>query len=490
MTIELNERLLDERLAALEAVRSWSPRVVSKIEGHIRGSDDRDVFRINPLAFAAEKGIPEGEAIDLFLHATALGLFEMNWLLLCPMCSGVVESFQALKGVHNHYFCNVCACGFESKLDEFIAIAFTVNPLIRDTRFHHPETLSPRDYFLEYCATTEGRVPDETPFVRLQEAVTRHAVFLDPGETTACSIDEPEGAIFAVSHESTADLMYLIAGPPSTGAQRIEIVFTTDNRERGAELAAPGETTVTLTNATDRRGVFALALLPKEFAENRPPLHFAPFLSGKRLITTQTFRALFRSEVTQEDEGIGVTDITLLFTDLKGSTALYDRIGDLNAFSLVQRHFDRLQSVSSRHNGAIIKTIGDAVMAAFMTPADAVRAALDMHQEIDDFNRGQPNKELVLKIGIHNGAAIAVTLNDRLDYFGQTVNIAARVQGLADADEIFLSGDVFGAPDVAAILAGSAVDARTVSLKGVHGDLRVHRVLPVRSVSEAGVTAA
>ena len=109
-------------------------------------------------------------------------------------------------------------------------------------------------------------------------------------------------------------------------------------------------------------------------------------------MTTQTFRDLFRSEVIRGHEGLGVKDIALLFTDLKGSTALYDRIGDLNAFSLVQQHFDRLQSVTVRHNGAIIKTIGDAVMAAFLNPADAVQAALDMRSEIASFNERQPDR--------------------------------------------------------------------------------------------------
>ncbi len=489
MTVQLDERLLDDRLAALEAARPWSPRVVSKLESHIRGSDDRGVFRINPLTFAAEKAIPESEAIELFLHATALGLFEMNWLLLCPLCSGVVESFHALKGVHNHYYCNVCAAEFEARLDEFIAIMFTVNPTIRDTRFHHPERLSPHDYFLEFCASTEGRVADGTPFVRIQEAVARDAFFLDPGESRQVPIVADDGLIFAVSHDATPDVIYVVEGEPSGKPRICEVVFRTGPHERVTGSTPPGETTVSIRNMSDRRGVFALAVLPKEFLDGPPALHFAPFLSGKRLMTTQTFRELFRSEIIRASEGIGVTDITLLFTDLKGSTALYDRIGDLNAFSLVQLHFDRLQAVSARHNGAIIKTIGDAVMAAFMTPADAVRAALEMRSEIEDFNRGQPNKELVLKIGIHNGAAIAVTLNDRLDYFGQTVNIAARVQGLADAGEIYLSGDVFGSPDVEAVLAGSTMEPRVVSLKGVHGDLCVHRVEPARNASGASAAA-
>ncbi len=111
-------------------------------------------------------------------------------------------------------------------------------------------------------------------------------------------------------------------------------------------------------------------------------------------------------------EGLSVKDIALLFTDLKGSTALYDRIGDLNAFALVQQHFDQLQAVTVRHHGAIIKTIGDAVMAAFLDPAEAVKAAIEMREAISTFNRAQPDRALILKIGLHKGAAIAVTLND------------------------------------------------------------------------------
>ena len=110
-------------------------------------------------------------------------------------------------------------------------------------------------------------------------------------------------------------------------------------------------------------------------------------LSGGRLLTTQTFRDLFRSQVIEATEGIGVRDIALLFTDLKGSTSFTDRIGDLNAYSQVQRHFERLMDVTIRHRGAVIKTIGDAVMAAFLTPVDAVEAALEMQMRSSDLMR-------------------------------------------------------------------------------------------------------
>jgi class 3 adenylate cyclase len=163
-----------------------------------------------------------------------------------------------------------------------------------------------------------------------------------------------------------------------------------------------------------------------------------------------------------------------LFTDLKGSTALYERIGDLNAYVLVQRHFEQLQAVTVRHHGAVTKTIGDAVMAAFVTPADAVQAALEMRDAIEQLNRDRTQRDFILKIGLHRGATIAVTSNDRLDYFGQTVNITARVQALAGGDEIWMTEDVYAAPDVTAILAPYAVKQTKAELKGVEGAVPVY----------------
>ena len=181
---------------------------------------------------------------------------------------------------------------------------------------------------------------------------------------------------------------------------------------------------------------------------------------------TQTFRDFFRSEVIRATEGIAVRDATLVFTDLKGSTALYERLGDLNAYIQVQRHFQHLLDATVRHHGAVTKTIGDAVMAAFETPADAVRAAFDMREAADQLNRDRPQRDFILKIGVHRGASIAVTLNERLDYFGQTVNIAARVQNLASGDEICITEDVHDAEGVAEIIAPYRVAKSEAELEG------------------------
>jgi class 3 adenylate cyclase len=243
-----------------------------------------------------------------------------------------------------------------------------------------------------------------------------------------------------------------------------------------SDKIATGPVRLVATNKSDHPIFVTIVEFPDTIPHCCAILDFEPHLTAKRLITTQTFRELFRAEQIKGTEAIGVRDITLVFTDLKGSTEPYERIGDLNALALVRQHFERLADVTILHNGTIIKTLGDAVMAAFLTPADAVKAALAMRSEIRHFNTARAEPDLVLKVGMHRGAAIAVTLNDRLDYFGQTVNIAARVEGLADGDEICLTRDVHAAPDVQTILAPYKVSTTPARLKGLHDEMLVWHI--------------
>lgn len=472
----INEKALDERLTALEAVKTWSPRVVSRLETLLRSGADEALFRINPIRFAAERSIAEGEAIDLFLQGTVVGLFEMDWLLLCPMCSDVVESFRSLTHLHSHYHCSLCQSDYEAALDDYIAVTFTVSPAVRRIRFHDPQTLSVEDYAFHYKVRSEGLTPDGVPLVEILKTNLRALTRLKPGTTVELEIDAAEGQLVGFDMESDANFAFKVQGERTAEPQRVPITFALGTCTPASGTLAPGKVVFEVRNVTtDRTGIFGVfQLRPGE--PLRGMLKFQPFLSGKRLLMTQTFRDFFRSEVIKATEGIAIRDVTLLFTDLKGSTALYQRIGDLNAYIQVQRHFERLLDVTVRHQGAVTKTIGDAVMAAFLTPADAVRAAIEMREAVEDLNRDRPQRDFILKIGMHKGAAIAVTLNDRLDYFGQTVNIAARVQNLAGGDEICVTEDVHHAPDVAEILAPFTARRIETELKGVDQPTPVHFV--------------
>jgi class 3 adenylate cyclase len=490
----LNEILLDDLLGQLESVRPWSPRVISKLETLIRTGDDYALFRVNPIQFAAEKGIAEAEGIDLFLHSSRLGLFEMEWHLVCATCGNVVESFRNMHKLHSTYTCNQCAFENTATLDDYIQVSFTISRSVREIAFHHPEKLSADDYLYKYkLARGVHSWLTGWDHVDLIRTVTKLLVYLEPGEKRRVELPTELGVViitnltdrvtagFPVSPESVPDVqaitVKMINGrfqmvDREAPAGRLDFGYAALTFDHLGSLCT-GQVTVEVENQMEQRACLWVAHFTG--APPKTGITFDPFLSGKRLITTQTFRDLFRTETVPLNEGIGVKDITFLFTDLKGSTALYDQIGDPQAYFLVRQHFDTLSHVIQRNQGATVKTIGDAVMAAFMNPLDATHAAQEMLRDIESFNRNISDK-LVLKIGIHTGHSIVVTLNDRLDYFGQTVNIASRIQGLADAGEIYISAEIYHFPGVQESLAGYNITPQQVAVKGVSDMLQVYKI--------------
>lgn len=482
----LDEEFLDERLGAVEQARSWSPRVLSKLEALLRSEDDTLLWRINPLSFAAERGISEREAVDLFLHAAKAGLLAIQWHLLCPGCGMAVENFDSLRSVHREFFCSLCMQPTTAQLDDFIQISFTVTPRVRTIRYHHPQSLDVVDYVMEYRLSREARWGQAGPAIR--ELITSSLLassWLEPGQRRAFSANIVAGIANAAELSAHLACEVKVEGAPlPEGATQQLLLTVTDDaiRPEPASLR-PGALQFEVHNSSARRTAVVVGNKPTEMLAAPEDAAFSPFLRGSTLLTNQTFRQLFRGEVIQGAEGIGIRDVTIVFTDLKSSTQLYERIGDLKAFELVRRHFDGVARAIAQNGGALVKTIGDAVMAAFTRASDAIAAALAMQDEIDRFNAENGGREIVLKIGMHRGASIAVTLNESLDYFGQTVNIAARVQGLAQADEILMTDDVFGAPGVAPLLAAATTTPEQARLRGIDKEVRVHRA--VRSPSPA-----
>jgi class 3 adenylate cyclase len=484
MAAAIDEKVLDEKLAGLEKARAWSPRVISKLEALLRHEDDFALYNINPLKFAADKGISESEAIDLFLHATKAGLFTMSWHLLCPSCGDAVKSFATLGGVRTQLHCSLCHVDTLAQLDDYIEVSFVVSGQVRAIAPHHPESLSAADYHMRYRFSQNARYPNGSKFVEVWGQHVKHLSYLEPGETRRLDFDVAPGYFVAHDLMRETGSLFTVSGHAHSGRKELVITAADAFSPLEAELT-PGAYSVEVRSTTSQRGSLLIGNFPFDVDHEEIALVFDPFLSGKRLLTTQTFRDLFRSETLVGNEGLGVKDLTLLFTDLKGSTALYDRIGDLKAFSLVQQHFDHLTRAVSAHCGAVVKTIGDAVMASFLNPVDAVKAALVMLQEIEKFNAEQGARDIILKIGVHKGPLIAVNLNDRLDYFGQTVNIAARVQGLAEADEICVTDDVYAYPGVAQLLGETVAVPEGNRLKGVAREMRVRRMQFKLSASSA-----
>jgi hypothetical protein len=136
-------------------------------------------------------------------------------------------------------------------------------------------------------------------------------------------------------------------GFPEISATQPRFAWSQRRRSRSISLSRPMSGVVVACGASNRLSV-------------APAPSGKPFLTAKRLLTNQTFRDLYGAETLNVDQRLKTTSLTYLFTDLKGSTALYDRVSDLAAFDIAQAHFHVLSGVVTAEAGAIVKTIGDA----------------------------------------------------------------------------------------------------------------------------------
>lgn len=493
LPFSIDESVLKQRLSELAAARSWQPRVLSALETFIRTADDYNLFRINPIRYGGTNGISDTDAIELFMHAAKVGLFEMDWQLLCAYCPQIAGSFRELDKVHPRFQCEFCNAINEVALDDYIQVTFTVSDKVRDNIFRHPETLSVEDYYLRYHFAKGFKPPHGMTPEQIVAMLSRQFADIEAHERRSFDFDLPAGRFEVLDLSHNLLLVLFVDGqnaePQQTQIELDDGKFRVPDRPTGPRDKVlgegrfsfrqvadvrPGKHIIEIDNRMDERGRFWMIQYPPAFEPHR--VEYEPFLSGKRLLLTPTFRELYKTQLINEGEGLPVADMTYLFTDLKGSTPLYDTVGDLNAYFLVRQHFEILNKIVNARSGIIVKTIGDAIMAAFSRPQDAVGAGIEMVEELMRFNQ-TVSKALVLKVGIHKGRSIAVALNERIDYFGQDVNIAARVQGLADGNEVCASQDVMEAPGVAEIVKGHRVSTDYVHVKGVGQKVAINRIV-------------
>jgi class 3 adenylate cyclase len=183
-------------------------------------------------------------------------------------------------------------------------------------------------------------------------------------------------------------------------------------------------------------------------------------LRAGQLLSFQDFRDLFSEEYIGADVRLGVGEQTLLFTDVVGSTAFYASRGDPAAFIEIKKHFDEVFAIVAENRGAVVKTIGDAVMATFVDPVDSLKASAKIHRT---FHPTRADTPIRLRISLNTGPCIAVRLNANADFFGGTVNVAAKLQALAEGYQIAMSEATYRAPGVADFLASEKAELEELS---------------------------
>ena len=455
--------------------QSSDPGCAAAIETLVRDGSDRDLCRVNVLAFAEKTGLNEEKIIAAFLHASRLGIFELSWNVLCPGCGGVLDAGATLKTIsRGEYDCALCAAGYEPTLDEMVEVTFTVSPRVRRIAAHSPDTLSEVEYYEQIFWGSGVDLP-ETLGDSLA-AFTIDSIELPPGEKAILSVQLPNDFVIIFDPVTHGTQFIDVKGEPTRERQTLSMVFNNVKAPTGTVEMRPGPLRLSLDNQTGRRvlpGLWIAAEALHSLLSRR-----RRFLTAKHLLTNQTFRDIYRTETLEVDQRLKITSLTFLFTDLKGSTALYERVGDLVAYDLVRQHFQTLYDVVSAEAGAVVKTIGDAVMATFPTPDRALAAALRMREEMARINAERRNEDLLLKIGIHEGPCLAVTLNNSQDYFGRTVNLAARVQGLASSRAIFATESIVEDEKAARILVNSGLQPtkQRAALRGIADETTVYEI--------------
>jgi class 3 adenylate cyclase len=299
-----------------------------------------------------------------------------------------------------------------------------------------------------------------------------------PLEKLVLTLQFPAGFLIAFDPVTHATTFFDVKGEPVRDRRDVVATFRAGTTEAPTIELAPGPVRLTLHNTTDRRivpGVFCASDRFHELFHHR-----RAFFTAKHLFSNQTFRDVYRTDALSLDQRLAISSLTFLFTDLKSSTEMYERIGDLAAYDLVQKHFVVLAGVVRAAGGAIVKTIGDAIMATFPSPDRGLDAALGMRDAMQRFNQENEREGLLIKIGLHAGPCLAVMLNERLDYFGTTVNTAARVQGLAAAQSILATASVLDYPRVREIIDRRhlAVTPQRAQLRGIKDEVTVYDVRP------------
>ncbi|WP_428667775.1 adenylate/guanylate cyclase domain-containing protein [Reyranella sp.] len=433
-----------ERAAALATTIDSSPYgngLGKRLSDYVLGGMASDLAHLKPKLLAREFGVAQRSAIEACLAAVSAGLLSMQWDLLCTNCRGPKLSAVSLAELPRGAHCPSCNIDYDRDFERNVELAFTPAPAIRPLMAGG------------YCLSG----PMATPHVPVQ-------LLLAPGERRTIDIALPPGRyrMRTLHPGAVADIDHDGGAFPGLRATAT-----------GVEATAAGEAgRISFGNDAD----FELAALIEDRTWTRD------VLTATEVISLQVFRDLFAEATLRPGDDAAVGQIALLFTDLRGSTALYERVGDAVAFNIVREHFAFLGSIVRDHNGAVVKTIGDAVMASFGDPADAVRAALAMQARIAEFNRANAaERALAIKLGIHVGSSVMVSLNDRLDYFGSTVNMAARLQGQSTGGDIVLSRAVADDPAVKPLLESVPTRDESVSLKGFDRPVGFVRVLPRES---------
>lgn len=438
-----NQTGLQHALAKLEEF-GIAPDLVERITSFVQRADDPDLIKIRPFVLADYWQEPRIDVLRAFLYGTRAGLFELEWDVICPNCRGISERLQQLSSLHPESHCPSCLIRYDVDFEESVELRFSISPEIREVQD------------MSYCVGG----PANTRHVRCQ-------LWLDPGEQRQIKLALDPGGYRLRVWQLPISATFEVTAIASE--QRLRLTLSEEAALCSTmAVQSQDEVPIELHNTSAQRLLFAI----------EQSAWTSQAASAALVTSLEEFRQLFSSEVLSPGMHVSIRSLTFLFSDLKDSTQIYDNIGDSPAYARVRDHFSILRNIISLNHGALVKTIGDAVMAVFRSPEDGMRAALAIQHDFKTGPIAQTNPSLRVKLGLHSGPCIAVNANEILDYFGSTVNVAARVQSESIGGDIVLTDAILHAPGVAELLSAASHEYETFErdLKGISRRFTLHRV--------------
>lgn len=404
-----------------------------KLEAFIRSVPDVEAGHLRPLAIARSWRADVWQVLRLFLAATRVGLLDLRWEILCPNCRSSRQPLTtSLAQLERTAHCEVCQIHFDAEFDRSVELKFAIHPSVRPLAEQTFCLSGPggkphvaAQIFLQAGERREWKLPPLTAGLRLRSPQIRKAANLD----------------FIANDSRRA--------PRSIECRSEEFQMTF------ADDLAPGSLVLVFNSNS-----FPVQICLERLAWSDD------ILTAARVTNWQEFRDLFATEVISPHEQISVGSQIVLFTDLRGSTAMYNQVGDGRAYAVVRDHFDVLRSVIQENHGAVVKTIGDAVMAVFSQVDEALAAVKGMHTALRAAGlRAGTSSGIALKSSLHIGPCIAVNANDRLDFFGTAINFTARLVGCSNGNDLAMSDEFFRRPETGRFLTRHHLHAEAIEAK-------------------------
>ncbi|MFT6630511.1 MAG: hypothetical protein ACJAS4_000449 [Bacteriovoracaceae bacterium] len=372
--------------------------VASHMANLIIEGDDDDVFKIQLPKLSKEWGVETDELIPSFLKASKANYFDLCWDTVCPHCKGARSRSGHLEDLLFQNHCEPCSLTFELDDIDFIDVSFKINDNLRKV----PE--------VNFCAAE----PHKKAHIYLQEK-------LDPKDNLELEYELEHGnyRLRVLGFDNTF-VLQVISDEVSTLSWNLA--------ESQVLKGQGGKLKIGIMNSnSSSRSIIFEKIAP-------PPFYLSPL----EVFNSPCFRKLYASETIAKGIQLKLPAQIILFTDVVDSTKFYQRVGDIEAYRQIKLHFEIVEAVLEKRKGIIIKTIGDAVMASFPSVVEVLNAAKEICENLNN----HPEIDFKIRLSVHKGPMIAVNYNTGIDYFGDNVNLSAKLQAISEGDEISFSKEL------------------------------------------------